>query len=348
MLEMLEKRSERPRRRRRVGLIVLLCVLLVLLGLVAAGGAYYEWATGASGTQKPIVVTVPPGATGSDVGDILKRDGVIRSTLAFRILARFRGFRSGFEAGQYHLTTNMKISEVLDALQKGPFVETLRVTFPEGYRISQMARRAHEGLGISQSTFAKAATSGSYSLQPYLPQGAKTVEGFLFPSTYDFAKDVTAGDVIRRMLEQFDTEAASLPWANARAHRVTDYQVVVIASLIEREARFQEDRPKIAAVIYNRLKKGMPLEIDASIQYIKGTWDPITVQDRSIDSPYNTYLHTGLPPTPIASPGLASLEAALTPAKAGYLYYVVIDAAGHHCFTDTYDQFLQAKNEHKC
>jgi UPF0755 protein len=348
MLETLERRSERPRRRRRVGLIVLLCVLILLLGLVVAGGVYYQWATGASGPKTAVTIDIPSGATGSDVAAILKKDGVIRSTLAFRVLSRFRGFRSGFQAGQYKLTTNMTISAVLAALKQGPFVDTLRVTFPEGFRISQMAQRVHEGLGIKASAFTKAATSGAYSLGDYLPKGTKTVEGFLFPSTYDFLKDATADDVIQRMLTEFEKETAVLPWSNAKAHGVTDYQVVVMASLIEREARFQEDRAKIAAVIYNRLKKGMPLEIDASIQYIKGTWDPITVQDRSLESPYNTYLNTGLPPAPIASPGLASIEAALTPVKAAYLYYVVIDDAGHHCFTDTYEKFLTAKNQHRC
>jgi UPF0755 protein len=181
----------------------------------------------------------------------------------------------------------------------------------------------------------------------YLPKGTKSVEGFLFPSTYDFLKDVKADDVVRRMLAEFEDQVKDLPWANAEALDVTKYEVVVAASLIEREARFDEDRGKIAAVIYNRLKKGMALQIDASVQYVLGSWGPITVKDRDLPSPYNTYLHAGLPPTPIASPGLKSIIAALTPAKANYLYYVVIDAAGHHAFTNSYQEFLRLKDQYQ-
>jgi peptidoglycan lytic transglycosylase G len=347
-LDTLAQRSGRPERgSRRRGLIVLLAFVLVMVGLAVAAGGYYEWAVGASGPQRPVSITIPSGATGSDVANLLKKEGVIRSTLGFRLLAKVRHFSSGFEAGRYNLKTNMPVSNVLDALKAGPVVQSLRVTFPEGYRLSQMAQRVKDKLGIKSSTFTKSADSGRWTLDPYLPAGTNTVEGFLFPSTYDFLKDSKATDVIQRLLQEFDKQAKTLSWTNAKALGVTDYEVVVIASLIEREARFDADRPKIAAVIYNRLKKGMPLEIDATIQYALGSWAPITIPDRQVDSPYNTYLHAGLPPTPIASPGLASLTAALNPAKANYLYYVVIDAAGHHGFTNSYAEFVKLKNKYK-
>ena len=281
------------------------------------------------------------------MADLLKDKAVIRSTLAFRLMSKFRGFSSGFEAGKYRLTTNMTASDTLAALKAGPFVESLRVTFPEGYRIEQMAQRASAKLPVKEADFLKSATSGTWTVEDYLPKDSKSVEGFLFPSTYDFLKDVKADDVVRRMLAEFEDQVKDLPWANAGALDVTKYQVVVAASLIEREARFDEDRAKIAAVIYNRLKKGMALQIDASVQYILGSWGPITVKDRDQPSPYNTYLHAGLPPTPIASPGLKSIIAALTPAKANYLYYVVIDAVGHHAFTDSYQEFLKLKDQYQ-
>jgi UPF0755 protein len=345
MLETLERRSDRPRPRRRRSLVVLLVLVLLLVGAAVAVGGYYQWAVGASGPKSPILLVIPTGATGTEVANLLKEEGVIRSTLAFRVMARFRGFSSGFEAGKYHLHTNLTMSEALAELKRGPFVESTRATFAEGLTVAQTAARAHRQLPeVSAPAFVKAARSGRYSLEPYLPKGTKTVEGFLFPSTYDFLKDADADAVIKRLLDQFSAEARTLPWQNAKALKVTDYQVVVVASMIEREARFDEDRPKIAAVIYNRLKKGMPLQIDATVLYSLGrTKGSLTTEDLKVDSPYNTYAHTGLPPTPIASPGLASLRAALNPAKADYLYYVVIDAAGHHGFTASYAEFLRLK-----
>jgi peptidoglycan lytic transglycosylase G len=347
MLETLPRRSERPRRRRHRGLLIVLVLAVVLGGALVTAGLYYQWSTGASGPKKALVVTIPSGASGQQVGDLLKQQGVIRSTFGFRLMSKFRGFSSGFEAGKYHMTTNMTASGAIAALNDGPFVESLRVTFPEGYRIEQMAQRAREKLHVRESDFTASATTGTWTVGDYLPKGTKSVEGFLFPSTYDFLKDDKAEDVIRRMLAEFENQVKDLPWSAAKTLGVTDYQVVVAASLIEREARFDEDRAKIAAVIYNRLKKGMPLQIDASVQYVLGSWGPLTVKDRDIQSPYNTYLHKGLPPTPIASPGLKSIVAALTPADANYLYYVVIDAAGHHAFTASYQEFLKFKNQYQ-
>ena len=338
-------------------MVVLLALLLVLVGVVVAGGTYYEWAVGASGAQKPIVVTIPHGATGSDVGGILKEQGVIRSTLAFRVLARFRGFSGGFQAGRYHLKTNMSVSDVLAALKEGPFLESIRATFAEGWSVDRVAQRAHDALGINAKQFVKAANSGSYSVDDLLPPGTKTVEGFLFPSTYDFFKGATADGVIRRLLSQFQVEAAKLPWDNAKALGLSKYQVVVVASMIEREAKLDPDRPKVAAVIYNRLKKGMALQIDATILYgleregrpLSQCGTPpavcVTNADLKVESPYNTYIHPGLPPTPIDSPSFASLVAALTPAKADYLYYVS-DSAGANHFASTYAEFLALKRKY--
>ena len=152
--------------------------------------------------------------------------------------------------------------------------------------------------------------------------------------------------MIQRLLDQFDSEAQGLDWGNAKALGVSDYEIVVIASMIEREAAVASDRAKIAAVIYNRLAIGMPLGIDATIGYIDP--DPsngLTASDFAIDSPYNTRLHAGLPPTPIASPGIASLRAALAPADVPYLYYVLCGDNGRHRFSVTYHQFLADKAE---
>jgi UPF0755 protein len=343
MLETLPRRSERQLRTRRRGVAVLLALVLVVVLLMVGGGLYWQWATGASGPNAHVTVVIPPGASGAHVAELLKEKGVIRSTLAFKLLARFRGFGHGFQAGEYtNLTTNMKISDVLAKLKQGPVAApSTSVLFPEGFRVTQFGARVQQKLGIEARVFDRAAASGRFSLPPYLPAHTPTVEGFLFPDTYQFLKDISVDGLINRLLAQFKTEANGLDWTNLRRLGVSSpYQVVIVASLIEREARFEQDRPRIAAVIYNRLRKGMRLEVDATIQYAKGNWAPITNQDKSLSSPYNTYLHSGLPPTPIASPGLASLKAALAPARADYLYYVVTDCQGHSGFASTYQQFL--------
>ncbi len=223
---------------------------------------------------------------------------------------------------------------------------TVRLTIPEGYRLTQIAERVHEELGIDQGRFMTLALGKDWSLDPYLPAG-KGTEGFLFPETYRFSKtDTTAADVIQRLLDQFGTEAEGLDWGKAKSLGVSDYEIVVIASMIEREAAVASDRAKIAAVIYNRLADGMPLGIDATIGYIDP--DPsngLTASDFAIDSPYNTRLRTGLPPTPIASPGIASLHAALAPADVPYLYYVLCGDNGAHRFSVSYKRFLSDKAE---
>jgi UPF0755 protein len=343
MVDTLQRRSERPPKEHRLrGIAILLVVITVVGGILVAAGKYYTWSTSAAGPQRPITMVIPRGASGAEVAELLKSNGVIRSTFVFKLEARFRGFQSGFEAGRYtSLTTNMTIAKVLDALKKGPTVESLPpVTFPEGLTVAKTADRAFEAMGIPKKAFLKAAKSGNYSIPPYLPAGKKTVEGFLFPNTYEFLKDANADAVIKRLLAQFQHEAASLPWAQAKALGVTPYQVVVVASLIEKEARFAADRPKIARVIYNRLKKGMALEIDATINYALGRSGRILLKDRDVPSPYNTYLHTGLTPTPIASPGKAALLAALTPAPGSWLYYVLVDCkTGRHGFATTLSEF---------
>ncbi|CAN5256378.1 endolytic transglycosylase MltG [soil metagenome] len=335
-----ERRSERHRRRR--GTAILVAMLLVLIAVAVAVGGFYRYATGSGGPQRELTFTIPEGTTGSEVADLLEQKGVIRSTLGFRLMAQIRGSSLEFAAGNYVLKTNMSAGDVLDVLEGGPLLARgIEGTFPEGLRLEQMATRAAEELGVSRDGFLEAARSGQFALPPYLPEGTPSVEGFLFPSTYEFERKATAQDVIGRMLEQFETVAADLPWDAAEGLGLSPYEVVIVASLIEREARFQEDRPKISAVIHNRLREGMRLEIDATVQYALGDWDSILVTDREVESPFNTYQNAGLPPAPIASPGRASLEAALSPADEGFLYYVVIDAEGHHAFTDSYDEFLE-------
>jgi UPF0755 protein len=335
-------RPDRPRRR---GLKIFVALMLFAAAIGATGVTYYRWCQAKpDGPQLALSLAVPRGSSGSEVVSMLHDRGVIRCGLVSRLEVKRR--HETFEAGTYRLSTNMALDDALDVMERGPAAPpSVRLTIPEGWRLTQMAARVQEELGIPSTEFLDAATSRSYSLRPYLPPGTPTVEGFLFPNTYRFIKRIaTASSVIHELLQEFATEVGSLPWVNARRLGVSDYQVVTIASMIEREARVPRDRAKIAAVIYNRLKIGMSLGIDATIQYIDpNPSDGLTDSDLHIDSPYNTRLHAGLPPTPIASPGLASLRAALDPAHVGYLYYVLCGADGHHAFANTNAEFLQLK-----
>ncbi len=334
--------EELPGRHRRRGIpwgVVLGVVFLVLVaGTAIAGVRYYSWCKGASGPREPVSFTVPEGASGAEVVDALHEAGVIRCGLVSEWLLRRSGLGDDILAGSYELTTNMIPEDAFRALTVAPPpVPTVRLTIPEGYRLTQIAERVRRALGIGEKRFLAAASDGTWSLPPYLPKGTDTTEGFLFPQTYQFAEESTkAKDVVARLLEQFEIEAGGLPWDHAEDLGVTPYEVVIIASMIEEEARLARERAVIAGVIYNRLDLEMPLGIDATLLYDDPTPDgQLSVSDLEHDGPYNTRIHVGLPPTPIASPGLASLEAALNPAETDYLYYVLCGEDGRHEFGTT-------------
>jgi UPF0755 protein len=341
-------RHARPRRRRWIA--VLLVLVLMAGGAVAAGVGYYHWCQGASGPRRPVTLTIPEGTSGSSIVSMLHDKGVVRCDLVDKFVLRREGVSDQFRAGTFNLTTNMTLDQAIKVLTTPPHkAVTVRLTIPEGFRLTEIAARVHDVFGIPTKDFLREAESGTYSLPPYLPAGKRTVEGFLFPETYQVVKKTATSDsIIRLLLAQFQKEVANLPWQNAKKLGVTPYQVVTIASMIEREAKLDKERPLIAAVIYNRLKADMPLGIDATLQYIDP--DPsngLTASDLLIQSPYNTRLHAGLPPTPIASPRLSSIEAALNPAPVSYQYYVLCpkDGPGKHRFSTSYTDFLNNKNE---
>lgn len=330
-----EELLDRPRRRPPWLAFGSLVVILVVLGAGLAAVRYYEWCRGASGPRAPVTIAVREGDSGAEVVRRLHEAGVLRCGTVSRWLLRRSGLEDRILPGTYRLTTNMAPEEAFRALTVPPPPEpTVRLTIPEGYRLTQIAQRVHETLGIPQRRFLAEAESGRWSLPPYLPKGTPTVEGFLFPETFEFLREgTTSREVIRRFLDQFAVEAEHLPWGNAERLGLTPYEVVIVASMIEEEAKLAEERPLIAGVIYNRLRAGMPLGIDATLLYDDPTPDgQLSSSDLEHDSPYNTRLHPGLPPTPISSPGLASLEAALNPADTDYFYYVLCGEDGHHEF----------------
>ncbi len=328
----------RAGRRGGWGLRIGLVVVLVLAAAGVAGFRYYSWCQGASGEREPVTFEVAEGASGGAVVDALHAQGVVRCGMVTRWLLRRSGLEGQFRAGSFELTTNMTPDEAFEVLTTPPEpVPTVRLTVPEGYRVTQIAERVEEALGIPTRRFLRATEERNWSLPPYLPEDAESIEGFLFPETYEFLEgDTRANDVIRKLLDQFGTEAETLPWANAESLGVTPYEVVVIASMIEEEAALDEERALISGVISNRLAIPMTLGIDATLLYDDPTPDgQLSLSDLEFDSPYNTRINPGLPPTPIASPGRASLEAALNPADTTFLFYVLCGPDGHHEFGET-------------
>ena len=341
----LDAHGDRPRKKSLP--ILFAAFLLVVAGAVGASSYYHGCRNAPGGPGKDVTFTVAPGATANRVVADLARAGLIKcGGFVGNLLMRGTGKSSEIQAGTYTLRTGMTLDEVVTILSTPhKVVPTVNVLIPPGYRLTQIADTLHSSLGMSTQAFLKAAQGGGYSLPPYLPAKTPTVEGFLSPETYRFNKHgTTPDDVITRLLDQFRTSMQDLPWADAKGLGMTPYQIVVVASMIEKEAKLDSDRPKIAAVIYNRLAKGMILGIDATVGYIDP--DPsngLTSADLAIDSPYNTRLNPGLPPTPIASPGKESLLAALQPAHVPYLYYVACGSNGGSRFSTDYAQFLHDK-----
>jgi UPF0755 protein len=320
----------------RIGLVL---VLLLVVGSIAAI-RYYDWCQGASGPREPVAFEVAEGDGGAEIVDGLYEQGVVRCGLVSRWLLRRSGLEAEFRSGTFELTTNMTPDEAFDALTRPlPVRPTARLTIPEGYRLTQIAERVEQVLGIPARRFLRAAGASDRSLPPYLPDDAESLEGFLFPETYEVFQDATPNEVIDKLVDQFGAEAETLPWDNAEELGVTPYEVVIIASMIEEEAALDEERALIAGVIYNRLERDMPLGIDATLLYDDPTPDgQLSFSDLETDTPYNTRIRVGLPPTPVSSPGRESLLAALEPADTDFLYYVLCGDDGHHEFGRTLEE----------
>jgi len=327
--------------------------VLLVGGLTAYTLNYVGNCKSGEGPHTDVQVTIPEGASGGDVVDILAEAGVMKcGGVIGKFVMRNDDRSNQIRSGDYTLQTNMTIDQVLTILTKQPdVVERAELPIPEGFRLTQIADRVHEVFDIPVKRFLNRAESGDYFIKGYLPKDTGTPEGFLFPAIYQIpVEGANADKIIRDMLDRFEVSADRLDWKQAeKKYGLTAYDIVNVASMIEKEAGTDEDRPLIAAVIYNRLDAGMQLGIDATLLYDDPTPDDgvLTASDLESDSPYNTRKHTGLPPTPIASPGEKSLEAALDPADVDYLYYVACpkDGEGKSRFSKTNEEFLHDKAE---
>ncbi|MEA2580602.1 MAG: hypothetical protein QOE83_1494 [Actinomycetota bacterium] len=340
-------RDEHPHRK---ALIALLVFFLAVTGIALGGVRYYAHCKAPDGPKTNVTVVIPSGASGSQTVDLLHDKGVVGcGGFVGRTLLEGTGKASEIRAGSFDLTTNMTMADAVKILSTPPVATpvaspTVDLTVIPGWRATRIALAVQQDLGIPQKIFMTAVMSGKYSLPPYLPAG-KSIEGFLWPQTYEFQrKDLTSATVIQRLLDQFKSDTASFPWENTSRLGITPYQAVVVASMIEKEVVHPADRKLVAAVIYNRLRLHMTLGFDTTVAYIDpNPSDGLTTSDFAIDSPYNTRLNRGLPPGPIASPSKESLLAALSPATSPFRYFLQCPGEARLRFSTDYNTFLQDK-----
>ncbi len=347
------KRRRKPwwkRRKNRLLAVVLVLVLAVLGGL-AGLGRIGDTPNGKPG--KTIWVTIPSGLGSRAIGQLLTQKGVIENAFWFRLYLSWTHQGASLQAGDYPFHTGMTFAQVVAELKGGASAyNTVEVTIPEGFTVAQIAKLLAQDRVCAVAAFDQAVQSGVYpeSFVRQIPQntGIKTrLEGYLFPDTYDFLRGESATQVVQTMLAQTASVLTPQRLAAIRREGLNVNQALTIASIIEREARIPKDRPLIASVIFNRLhhEPPMPLEIDATVEYALGYdygyTQNLTLQDLQVNSPYNTYLHRGLPPGPIANPGLAAIDAALHPAPTDYLFYVAKNnGTGGSYFASTYPKQL--------
>lgn len=338
-----------PRRRSRalgcvqwfVAILFLLPAALGIPGVLAYNWVDHQLHQPANPGNSKVRFVVPQGATFHEVADTLHRVGLIDSVTVFDLYARYKHLDRNVQAGAYDLSRNLNMIDILTALQTA-IPDEVFVTIPEGFTLKKAAAALDKGGVIKGSDYLALAMQGqfTYDFLKDLPPGA-TLEGFLFPDTYLIPRNGTAKDLIKLQLDTFKKQWDDTRQAEAVQRKLNALQIVTIASMIEREARFQEDRPLVASVIYNRLAAGWALQIDATVLYAKGVWQSsVTKEDRMIQSPYNTYLHTGLPPGPIANPGIKAIDAALQPANTGYFFYLS-DPQGHNHYAKTNEEFAR-------
>jgi UPF0755 protein len=290
------------------------------------------------GAGDEMLVRIPRGSTLGDIAQLLERDGVISSAGFFELRARIAGRSDDLKPGPYRLRQNMSYAAVLDRLERGVPPNVVVVTIPEGRsrrEIAPLVRRL-DGNYLR-------ATRRSPVLDPreYGARGAGSLEGFLFPATYELKKGQPVSRLVERQLEAFKRNFDRVDLSYARSKNLTPYDVLIIASMVEREALVPRERPLIASVIYNRLRRGIPLGIDATIRFALNQWDePLKRSELANPTPYNTRENSGLPPGPIGNPGLASIEAAARPARSDYLFFVVKPGScGEHAFSSTNAEF---------
>ncbi len=325
-------------------LIIVICVFGVFL---------YKSTKNNVKTGKTVVINIPSGSTTSDIGDLLKENGVISNKLSFVLKSKLNGHDKTYKQGTYSLVTGTSVEEIMDILSSGSNIsEKNKITIPEGYTIAEIGAYL-EGKGIvTAEDFINTANTGEFNFEfiKDIPEGrTNRIEGYLFPDTYYISDNATSEEIINKMLTRFNDFYTEENIKKAENLGLTFDEAIIVASIVEKEISAPNERTIAAGVIYNRLEINMPLQIDSTVLYAMGvTKEVVTYNDLETDSPYNTYTNKGLPKGPISNPGQAAIEAALNPDDNDYIYYVLKDrTSGEHYYTNNYDDFLKAKEQYK-
>jgi UPF0755 protein len=326
-----------PRRRRSRGRLVALAALILVV--VAAGWVLVSLFQPFKGDgEGEVRVAIPQGASLGEIADLLERKGVVSSSTFFQLRARLAGRSDELKPGSYELAHDMRYTAVLDRLEQGLPPNVVRVTIPEGRSRREVAPLVKPLEGNYMR-----ATRRNPNLDPrdYQAKGARSLEGFLFPASYELKKGSPVRKLVDEQVDAFKRNFETVDLSYARSRNLTPYDVLIIASLVEREVQVPKERPLVASVIYNRLRDGIRLDIDATTRFVVGKWSgALKVSELQNPSPYNTRVHTGLPPGPIGNPGLASIKAAAHPARTNYLFYVAaVCGNGKHKFASTDAEF---------
>jgi UPF0755 protein len=303
----------------------LLVFVVVLFALSFGGLIWWKVNTApVSNDKTPIRFVIPKGRSAAQIAQILYEDGLIKNPLAFKFYVQLTGRADKIQAGEFQLARNLTPGQIIEELSKGPL--QLWVTIPEGLRREEVVEKFITGLEMQEPQ--------SSQFRNEFLQSSKELEGQLFPDTYLFPRDISASIVVGRMKSLFDEKVTKGLAKGIEESNLSFNQIVTLASIIERETRNTDERPIVAGILLNRIDMGMPLQADATVQFAVGEarcvgetsecnwWPVLTKQDLEIDSPYNTYKYKGLPPMPIANPGLSSLKAAVQPQPNDYLYYI--------------------------
>lgn len=340
--------------------VVLLLLSLFLIVLIGSGIGVLLYISKAlqpvEPSSDPVVIQVEPGMNSGEIAQLLEDNGLIRSAKIFRLYLSFQDKGNRMQAGKYEMYPGQSLDDIIVQLESGDVIpiEMIRITIPEGFTVKQIAERIGSMDAWDEQTVLQLVSQKDlfdFDILDHIPDDPSllyALEGYLFPETYDFAPGTTEEEVVRALLEMTANKLKLLPegWEKRLQElNINFHEMMTIASMIEREVVVDHERPIVAGIIYNRLNAQMRLQIDATVQYALGEQKEVVyTEDLKVNSPYNTYEHDGLPPGPIASPSLKSIEAALYPEQTEYYYYVTKkDGSREHYFAKTYAEHLQNK-----
>lgn len=317
-------------------LLRLVAVLAIALAFAVYGIFFWKNSVEPTFEEKEVVVIIPKGSTLSSITDTLAEHNLIRSSLTFKAAAKLLGASSKIQAGSYRIEYGLTNTEIISRLTGTAYAILFEITFPEGSHIRRIASIAREKLHIDSAQFVALAHDTSFIHSLGIPRDAKTAEGYLFPETYRFFVSVTAKDLFKKMVAEWKERVPDSLLKRAKLLGLTTHKFMTLASIVEAEAQRHDERDTIAGVYWNRLKIGMKLDADPTVQYGLSLDRPITSRELHQENPYNTYINKDLPPGPINNPGIAAIKATLNYAKHDKIYFVARrDGSGGHYFART-------------